>query len=80
MIEVFLRKPSDAQSTPGMSYFSLKLQKCPILNVPYSRSQISRRKTSMTQCFGILVVLYLDVNLRKNEKSISQFFGNLEIY
>ena len=39
-----------------------------------------RRKTSVTWPFGILVVLYLDLNLRKNEKNVSSsFFTNLKI-
>ena len=32
-IEVFLLKSLDAQSAPGMNYFSFKVQRCPILKV-----------------------------------------------
>ena len=67
MIEAFLLSSIDAQSTPEMSHFSFKMQ----FVRSSARSSVSRRKTLIAWPFGILVVLQLELNLRKNEKSSS---------
>ena len=62
-----------------IDYFCTLNEKWPIPGA-LSASEELRRKTSMAQRFGILVLLYLDLNLRKNEKNISSSFLLIWLY
>ena len=65
MIEIFLIKSLDAQSAPGMSYFSFKLQKCPIFKVLNLKNENFNDFNDIINFFqGLCSIGYKSVNRR----------------